>query len=518
MLKFLNYRYFYIVLIFILATITLSIIFRDDFLITGRPLTEDGYYSFTVARNIALGNGFTVGQGIRTNGFQPLFTIILSIPYLLTSGDKIVTLRIILFIEWIIYVLTAIVIGKIGKNFIKRVKINEEFNYNISLLISYIYLSCVSIFLLHFNGLETGLLLLFYSLLWYLYQNNFTKDYKNLFFYSILLGILVLIRIDTVFFVILFSLSQIIINSYLFKERIVRFFIVSITSFIVTLPWWLYNYIYFGSFIPTSGVAQQSWSFDLLRVREALIALSQNLMPLVYLGTATLEGWVSNVVRIFLIILFGLLTIKIWNKTKKQIIKDECCKRNIIFGSIIILSMLILIFYYTFSFYATWFYFRYFAPIILLSILLIGIVISYLISKIPKLNILMVLLILPLTVSVYLIWKGYYPNEYYIHQLALVKDFVQNNEYVGAFQSGTLGYFYDNTINLDGKTNIEAIKHRNNLLEYLENKNIGWLCDWKWKLEKLLVGEKPESRKLWVKISEKGKFLLLKKDINKLDF
>lgn len=506
MLKFLNYRYFYIVSIFILAIITLSIIFRDDFLITGRPLTEDGYYSFTVARNIALGNGFTVGQGIKTNGFQPLSTIVLSIPYLLAGGDKIVTLRIILFIEWIIYVLTAIVIGKIGKNFIQRVKINEELNYNISLLISYIYLSCVSIFLLHFNGLETGLLLLFYSSLWYLYQKNFTKDYKNLIIYSALLGFLVLIRIDTVFFVILFSLSQFFNTLSQIKIRFLRFFIVSVTSFIVTLPWWLYNYIYFGSIIPTSGIAQQSLSFNFVRIREALIALSQNLMPLVYLGTVTLEGWVSNIVRIFLIILFGLLTIKIWNKTKKQIIKDECCKRNIIFGSIIMLSMLILIFYYTFSFYATWFYFRYFAPIILLSILLIGIVISYLISKIPKLNVLMVLLILPLTVSIYLIWKGYYPNEYYIHQLALVKDFVQNNEYVGAFQSGTLGYFYDNTINLDGKTNVEAIKYGNNLLEYLNKKDIGWLCDWKWKLEKLISGEKPETREIWVKISDKGNF------------
>ena len=40
------------------------------------PLTEDGYYSLSVARNLAAGKGMTIDGANLTNGFQPLFTMI----------------------------------------------------------------------------------------------------------------------------------------------------------------------------------------------------------------------------------------------------------------------------------------------------------------------------------------------------------------------------------------------------------------------------------------------------------
>lgn len=505
-------RYFYIVNIIFLAVVSLSLIFRDDYLLTGRPFTEDAYYSFTVARNLALGNGFTVGNEGKTNGFQPLFTLIASVAYLFTNGDKFFSLRIILFIQWIIYILTAVLLGIITKNSIKNITIFNDTDVNMLSITSYIYISCISVFLIHLNGLETGLLLLLYTLLWYLYQKDFINNIKNLFIYSLLLGLLVLTRIDTVFFVILFSLSQFFKSKALFKEKFIRFSIVSATSFLVSLPWWLYNYICFGSFIPTSGLAQQSWSINYVRVREANIALSQNLMPLVYMGTATLEGVMSNIIRICLIILSFFILFRIWKINRKEFADNNNWQRTIQFVKLILISMLILILYYTFSFYATWFYFRYFAPLILISVFFIGMIFNYLIFKIPKLKIMMVIFLIPVSVSVYLLWHGKYPNEYYIHQFALVNDYVPRNEYVGAFQSGTLGYFYDNTINLDGKMNIDAIKYKNNLIEYVERKNIKWLCDWKWKIEDLINKKLDKENDKWIRIDEKGKFLLVKKN------
>lgn len=512
--NFINTKH-YKILIFILIGCSLSLVFRNELLLTGRPFTEDGYYSFTVARNLATGKGFSVGDGIKTNGFQPLFTIILSIPYLITNGDKIISLRIILFIEWIIYILTALVLAKVAGAFLKNEGIKKDITFDLPILISYIYLSSVSIFLLHFNGLETGLLLLLYSILWFLYQKNFVYNYKNLFIYSVLLGLLVLSRIDAVFFVIIFSMFQFFDGEGNFTNRFLRFLIVATTSFMVTLPWWLYNYFCFGSLIPSSGTAQQIWSIDSIRIREAFIALSQNLMPLIYLGTATLEGWYANLFRIILI--GGAISWlrNIWKKNKTQLLQNEEWRRSIKFCTILLSSMLVLICYYTLSFYSTWFYFRYFSPLLIISVLVIGILVSYLMYKFSYLRILMILLIFPLVISIYMISKGRYLSEYYVHQFDLVKQHVPNNEHVGAFQSGTLGYFYDNTINLDGKTNIEALEYKDNLLDYIDKKGIKWLCDWKWKLEKLISTDK---KQVWINVAEKGNFMLLKKKENKFAF
>jgi hypothetical protein len=57
---------------------------------------------------------------------------------------------------------------------------------------------------------------------------------------------------------------------------------------------------------------------------------------------------------------------------------------------------------------------------------------------------------------------------------------VPNDVWVGAPQSGTLGYFHDRTLNLDGKVNplaLEALKERRRG-EYIVESNAEYLVDW----------------------------------------
>jgi hypothetical protein len=53
-------------------------------------------------------------------------------------------------------------------------------------------------------------------------------------------------------------------------------------------------------------------------------------------------------------------------------------------------------------------------------------------------------------------------------------------EWVGAIQSGTVGFFHDRTINLDGKTNPDALKARDagRMREYILGSPIRYLADW----------------------------------------
>ena len=55
----------------------------------------------------------------------------------------------------------------------------------------------------------------------------------------------------------------------------------------------------------------------------------------------------------------------------------------------------------------------------------------------------------------------------YAVQLPLVREGVPDGEVVAAGQSGTLGYFRDNVLNLDGKVNPEALQYRGRMREYL---------------------------------------------------
>lgn len=57
---------------------------------------------------------------------------------------------------------------------------------------------------------------------------------------------------------------------------------------------------------------------------------------------------------------------------------------------------------------------------------------------------------------------------------------VPNGTRVAALQSGTLGCFRDNVVNLDGKVNPAALRVRGHLDEYLQQIDVEWIADWPW--------------------------------------
>jgi hypothetical protein len=57
---------------------------------------------------------------------------------------------------------------------------------------------------------------------------------------------------------------------------------------------------------------------------------------------------------------------------------------------------------------------------------------------------------------------------------------VPENEWVGAVQTGTVGFFHDRTINLDGKVNPEALQALllRKIPEYVVSKRVAVIADW----------------------------------------
>jgi hypothetical protein len=65
--------------------------------------------------------------------------------------------------------------------------------------------------------------------------------------------------------------------------------------------------------------------------------------------------------------------------------------------------------------------------------------------------------------------------------VAWVNHNVPAETWVGAVQTGTLGYWHDRTINLDGKVNPEALqarRERGSVLDYVVASRISYLADW----------------------------------------
>ena len=160
------------------------------------------------------------------------------------------------------------------------------------------------------------------------------------------------------------------------------------------------------------------------------------------------------------------------------------------------------------------FYLRYLIVIALLSYFLIVVYMAKFIDKLRS-NVLIILTgyTIFFTINIYSLAFGFFMNgsTYYNHQLKLLEKHNEINSPVASAQTGTIGYFYENVLNLDGKTNYEAIIYKDDMVNYLDIKKIKWFCDWKEFAVKYL-GEN-YAKNGWVLKDSLGRFYLYYKNL-----
>jgi len=186
----------------LLAAAMLSLPLRSERLLVNKPLTEDGYYAFTVARNIALGRGITADGHHRTNGFQPLQTFLTVPVFLVCGGNRILPIRLILALHWLAVLATATLLALIARDLMPSG--DTRARALIPWVTALIYLASVPVLLNAFNGLETGLLLLCLAAAWRFHQARGLDSSLNRLLFGALLGVTVLARVDAVFLVLAF--------------------------------------------------------------------------------------------------------------------------------------------------------------------------------------------------------------------------------------------------------------------------------------------------------------------------
>ena len=455
------------------------------------PFTEDAYYALSVSRNVALGQGITIDGAIETNGFQPLWTFLNAPAFLLASGDRYDALRLSLVLSTLIWIAFAALMAVVVRDRARDLGLRGDVAAAASLLVVF---GSVSVFRLFHNGLETGLQLLALAAAVLLLDRTDRWTARRTLLMGAVLGVACYARLDLILFAI--AVGAVAARGGLRERRMpwAPLAACAIAALLLS-PWLARNVALSGALMPTSGSAQTAgvqlrghyldagvralgaWSLPpLLRPRmHPGLGLWPLLAGLVGLGAfgASLAWGRRRAGRI------GPGTVALW------------------------LYMAAIFVYYTLAFGAFWFLDRYLAPMLVVALPWIacaaegawvrhcarrvvrgGWAFAAVVALVGAVN-LPVALVALRAPSEPPAWAstrtnlGSHSNSNFADQTMPILDRVDSRCVVGARQSGTLGYFRDRVVNLDGKVNLRALRAigRGDLRGYVDSAGVHVFID-----------------------------------------
>ena len=478
------------------AAMLASLVVRPRASLVDLPLTEDGYYTLSVARQIGLGHGITIDGQQSTNGIQPLFAFLLAPVYWLTGGDRYGSLRGVLAAHWLLHMATALLLGTIARSSVPLT--DGARRREVFWLTALLWVGSRFVLLNAYSGLETGLALLLYATAWRGCQLGWLEG-PRLWGLGLVLGLLVLARVDAAVFVAMLGLIALVGPAAARRTRLRRAAALTLVPLAVSLPWWLYSLFGFGSLMPSSGAAQAG-PFAIWRVGALAKALLQVGAP--FIQVRWLEGPPQTLAQA------GVAVVVAWVFVARvlPLVKGTDTARA---GGALALSTCLLGLYYMGFSAATHSYGRYLAPLMLVTIPMTAVALVEIRRFRAALQGAAVVALVSLAAVSAIAWDiqaRVSPSGYYHEQLRLIEDHVPPAEAVGAFQSGTIGYFRDRVVNLDGKVNGEALRRRGDLQAWLAERGVNWFCDWEGQFAGR--GSPPG---IWLPVATRGAFALYRR-------
>jgi hypothetical protein len=445
--------------------------------------TEDGYFMLTIGRNLAIGNGFSIAGGeIPTNGTQPLMTFVWSLAFWLTGGGRAPGVLAVLIVEligavaaaWLLYGLARSVLADPRRDAVAR-------------LVAATWFASALVVPHSMNCLETG----FYGLIAIAVARVFAEpesehamvwSWGKTFGVGVLLGVAFWIRNDSCFLIAAACLTHLFAGlphgGDVVRARFVRTLVFGATSVVVASPWLIHNYVSFGHIMPVSGRAESltgTFAGNLVVLPAVIVEYLGAVMPIPHSIQDTTPVRVACTLLLVAVVPALLI---VWGRASRR-------GKLLIF--LVTIYALGLFLFYGLFFGAGWFMPRYLFPLSPFFTILWGAAVFYGLGRLQKTPLAafvslaggvgLVLLTAALHVRTY---RG---GDHHMHTQVVewVKANVDESTWVGAIQTGTLGFFHDKTINLDGKVNIAAYEALSNarLAEYVVNDTkIEYLADW----------------------------------------
>jgi hypothetical protein len=452
-------------------------------------MTEDGYLVQTVARNMAIGLGMSTANGtIPTNGVQPLATFLYAALYFISGGSKLGGIVLVTLLSTFVSIVSGYYLYKVAARIFSSLKHGHE----LAIASTALWFTAPHIIRHSMNGLETGLYwtMILFTFNYYLARisdGSQSFELRQRLILGLLLGLTFLARNDAVFLIGSLLLAHLLTGGDKagggYRHRLIDCLVAGATSLLVASPWLMSNYARFGSIIPISGISESRGA----HFGQNLALLPANLFDSAFIYTPVPVS-IQHTAPVILIsiICVPLSVLGFWFFAGKLTLSS----RRFFLASLIFAAGLST--YYGLFFGAPHFLQRYFSPLIpflwIATCATVFFLLNMLFRTFEGIHRAAFSLVLVLTFGAAAFFytdfaRGYAKGTAQEHEQVVkwIQKDVPELQWVGAPQSGTLGFFHDRTINLDGKVNpdaLHAILKQGNVLEYVRNSKIDYIADW----------------------------------------
>ena len=465
-------------LLFIFLLTRIFLLIRPFPEIDSYALTDDTFLSLKIAKNIADGYGMTYG-GIPTNGFQPLYVLMMVPVFAVVKSNLILPVYIAMILLSVFSLLSVFVLYRM---ILKLFGSSES-----AFLVSLLFVITPALIRNTTNGLETSVSFFFFLLvvyLLYLYRSVSLVNIKlkKIFNFGLILGFAMLARIDNVFLFLMLFIW------FVFKLRrekpgvkvvIYRTLAMAAGFAVIYVPWLAISYFYTGMLYPVSGEA--------VRIQGIYYAVHRTSFTNFYFSELyrSLRYFVLNyfVVAILILALFPFII----KKRKSDFFKGFISEKHF---PLLITSVL---FYTVYVFYisAFWYFPRYLVPLFIPVSILTGFFIKEIFTHgifSAKRNLVFsVITVILILLNVYRpgfrdFYFGKHVTSGYYGIAVWASENLKDSTRLGCMQTGALGYFAENikVYNLDGVVNSEAMfavkQHR--LMDYIKENKVEYLLSW----------------------------------------
>jgi hypothetical protein len=444
---------------------------------------DDAFFYFGIAKNIAVGKGATFDGSIMTNGFHPIYALLLVPIFWFSLENPEVPVHVALTILSIFNVLTGYVVFLIVRKIAGRIA---------GLFGAFLWLFNPFVILIALNGVEVGVAAFFISLCIYVHLEERKVDRVSL-PKMVLLGFLtalaVLSRVDAVFIFITIALDLWYLSYQKGKSLFRSLSQPALYCFITLLflsPWFFWNLYHFGTVRQISGVTLPNIAHNMyLMKHNTYLSLSFVKTELFYL-----KVWIEHIIRfsggigLFVILfIFFIISARKNLATKLSGILEKI--KPLHFA---LLSSIFLVFFYALYFWG-WLRPWYYLPVMLIVTIYLGSIAGHTFENFLHIRAKMAIpvFVLFLICTIYFsyqgmsVWqKGLFPFQKQLYESAVwLKENTPENSKIGAISAGVYGYMTGRTIDLAGVVNKEAYRamREKRIFAYLQEKQIDYLVD-----------------------------------------
>lgn len=427
---------------------------------------DDGYYVFTVARNIASGHGATIDQVNWTTGFQPLWTFLCSLAWLVTDDRG--ALAVIYAVSLVLWFAGAFFLVRL----VREATGSRPAPAATAVMVA-LFLCETQLGQNYINGLETGLYLTLCLVLLLAFQRHLDRpppaaSWKAAIWLGALCGTVMLARNDAVF--ICAALIGVTLLAGDWKRAAREALVIVAVASLMVAPWLAYCYWLSGELMPQSAIAT---SIALREVRPDLETVLRTLvmsvlpMQVVKARTIVAEHWL--VLGWLVPACVGVLIAvrRAWMPTTRRGF------RLVLIG--FAAGTALLVAYYVIFSRAGYFFERYFTPVKLMVAILLSLAVARAFEGRKAVAAgqaaATVLAVIAIASNLYWIWRDYHlPFRGYMGEQAhaIVRSpYSREGLRLGIAESGRIGFLYpDRVVNLDGKMRLDV-------LQALRNRKIG---------------------------------------------